>query len=131
METIEKTIYQTDDSIKRITSPDGKIIQFDFQDSYNTKLFDAIMSSISKLEPSRSDLFDKPGDHSFLLSGSNVPSKIIKSRKKTSMISDFYIRGHPFILEDGKTHINTNEALEWAVVYSYSPLLNGNRLNPF
>lgn len=82
-------------------------------------------------QKSKSKVFDEPGDHSFLLSGSNVPSKIIKSRKKTSMISDYYIRGYPFILEDGKTYINTNEALEWAVIYSFSPLLNGNRLNPF
>jgi hypothetical protein len=131
METIEKTIYQADSTVNRATVVDGKITQFDFEDSYNTRLFDALMKSISELQASRSKLFDKPGDHSFLLSGSNVPSKIVKSRKKTSMISDYYIKGHPFILEDGKTHINTNEALEWALVYSYSPLLNGNRLNPF
>jgi hypothetical protein len=89
------------------------------------------MRAIGQIEKSKTKLLCEPGDHSFLLSGSNLPSKILKSKKKTSLISDYYIRGQPFVLEDGKTFINNNEALEWATVFGFSPLMNGNILNPY
>ena len=82
-------------------------------------------------EKLKSKLFDEAGDHSYLLSGSHLPSKILKSKKRTSLVSDYFIRGYPFILEDGQTYINHNEAFEWSIVFGFSPLMNGNRLNPF
>lgn len=89
-----------------------------------------MISAITQNEKKKTRLFNYPGDHSYMVSGSNLPSKILKSKKKTSLISDYYIRGNPFVLEDGQTFINSNEALEWTAVISFSPLMNGSKLNP-
>lgn len=128
MECIEKAVYEKDEGVEK-----HKLHQLDiqFKDDYIKRFYEALMKAVDDNEKSKSKLLDKPGDHSFMVSGSNLPSKILKSRKKTSLISDYYIRGYPFILEDGQTYINTNEALEWATVFGFSPLMNGNKLNPF
>lgn len=128
MECIEKAVYEKDEGVEK-----HKLYQLDiqFKDDYIKRFYEALMKAVDDNEKSKSKLLDKPGDHSFMVSGSNLPSKILKSRKKTSLISDYYIRGYPFILEDGQTYINTNEALEWATVFGFSPLMNGNKLNPF
>ena len=135
METIEKTIFQAGTiklPFEKIRSEEINLSEledytslygFKFANDYNSTLFNSLMISISELQVSRSKVFDRPDDYSFLLSGSNVPSKIIKSKKKTSAISGYYIRGQPFILEDGKTWINGNEALEWDLIYTQHSLL--------
>lgn len=128
MESIESKVYSKTETVDRQSLHK---LEVPFRDEYNTRLFKGLMSAISENEKSKTKLLDKPGDHSYMVSGSNLPSKVVKSKKKTSMVSDYYIRGYPFVLEDGHTFINSNEALEWAVVYSFSPLMNGNKLNPF
>lgn len=129
MESIEKAVYDNNQIVDK-----GKFnkLSVNFGDEFNNQLFyTQLLEAVEKNEKSKTKLFDTSGDHSFLISGSNLPSKVLKLKKRTSLISDYYIRGHPFILEDGQTYINTNEALEWAQVYGFSPLMNGNRLNPF
>jgi WD repeat-containing protein 17 len=128
MESIEKGIYCNDSGVEKAQL---HTIQLLFEDEYNTRFYKGMMDALEKYERSKTKLFDTPGDHSFLVSGSNLPSKILRSKKKTSLVSDQYIRGYPFVLENGQTFINNNEALEWAVVFGYSPLMNGNILNPF
>jgi len=128
MESIEKSLYEKDLEIERSQLHS---LQVNFEDEYNSKLFPAMMKAIDQHQKKKSKLFDEPGDHSVLVSGSNLPSKILKAKKKTSLISDYYIRGYPYVLEDGKTFINNNEAMEWATIYTFSPLLNGSLMNPF
>lgn len=128
MESIEKSVYEKD---KIIDKSNLHKIEINFEDDFNKRFYDQILNAIDKNEKSKSKLFDTSGDHSFLLSGSHLPSKILKAKKRTSLVSDYFIRGYPFILEDGKTYINHNEAFEWSIVFGFSPLMNGNRLNPF
>jgi len=50
---------------------------------------------------------------------------------KTSHITHAMIRGAHYVLEDGKTFLSQEEAIEWAMVNRFSPLHNGFRLNTF
>ena len=128
MESIEKGIYGKELEIEKAQL---HTVHLPFEDEFNTRFYKGMMEALDRYEKSKTKLFDTPGDHSFLVSGSNLPSKILRSKKKTSMISDKYIRGYPFVLENGQTFINHNEALEWAVAFGFSPLMNGSILNPF
>ena len=60
--------------------------------------------------------------------GSHLPNN---SNRCKSYISGRLIKGTGYILEDGETTIEQNEAIMWAKVTPYSPLCTGHKINSF
>lgn len=63
--------------------------------------------------------------------GSSIPSG---GAVRAPIISHFTmqpINGPPFALSDGHAYVSMGEALMWAQVNPFSPLSNGERINPF
>ncbi|KAK6173871.1 hypothetical protein SNE40_017251 [Patella caerulea] len=81
------------------------------------------------------DLWRKAGKKTCIISfgpdcvaSSQLPSH---SDVHISCLTDKRILGLAYFLEDGKTAMSINEAIMWAKVNPFSPLLSGVRLNPF
>ena len=73
----------------------------------------------------KSHLFSEPGIYLNMASGGALQGKVMSAFTKTM------IKGQVFQLEDGKTYVSQEEAVEWAICNRFSFLGNGYRSNPF
>ena len=70
-------------------------------------------------------LFSEPGHFCYMVNGNCLQGKI------KSAVTDNWIRGPAYQLEDGKTYMSQEHALEWALCNNFTPVGNGFRINPY
>jgi len=84
-----------------------------------------MVEALKEIMAKKSALFPTPGIYLNMVIGSNLQGG------KQSLFTKLPIRGSAFVLEDGKSALSQEEAIEWCMCMRFSPLKNGYRMSAF